>query len=164
MLVLGGIVACSDISDSLTIDQISQLKQIRLYSYSVGSVKVKNVKEGFILDDKLVGIYDGHVDLGVDFDDFKSTVSNNGKSVAISTKIIVLNSKNGFINKAPQYMEEGTFSNAERAQLDSLANVKILELCKSEGGFTEAQNNAREKFIEALRKMGFEEIVINFEK
>ena len=158
------VASCSSPDVTLTVDQIEQLKKVQFYNYQVSGLKVKIEKEGTILDDKLVGFYEGNVKLGVDFEHLKNSISPDRKSVEIKTKIVILNSENGFVSTTPKYMEEGTFSNKERAQLDSMANAQILERCKSENGFAEAEKNAREHMTKILNGMGFEKVIINFEK
>ncbi|MCQ2974107.1 MAG: DUF4230 domain-containing protein [Bacteroidales bacterium] len=158
-------VSCNSTECTLSIEQIAQLKQIRFYKYENGNIKVKHEKEGTFFNDKLVGFYEGHVDLGIDFDKntFNSIVSDNGKTVVINTKIIILNSKNGFITNQ-RYQEVGSFTNEERAQLDKEANEKILEECKNNNGFEEAKINSEQEMIKILKSMGFENITINFQQ
>lgn len=152
---------CNNTTIMLRPPEISALKQIQFYRYNVDGLKVESLKENTLLDDKLVGYYDGHVDFGIDFDNgFVSRVEPDS-TVQIWCNLQIINPNKQFIVNQ-QYMQMGSFELSEAKELDERANRLIYEKSIADGANIEAQKNLEQKITYVLtQQFKFKNVVIH---
>ncbi|MBO7462152.1 MAG: DUF4230 domain-containing protein [Bacteroidales bacterium] len=146
--ILFVVASCGNDMELKTI-HIAALKQIRFYRWNSTPMKVESVKDNMVFDDNLIGVYSGHIDIGIDFDHgFKSRIDGDS-IVHITAKLEILNTDKWFVDDF-KYMETGSFDNSERKVLDAKANRLIYEKCISEGTVQKAKENMEAQIRDLL--------------
>ena len=161
-LVAAGLLFSCKQKNDVTVSQIQALSQVRCYQYTVQSLRVEEVDEGLLFDDKVCGYYNGHVDVGIQSpEDITMTVSDDGKSVHVDVMLSILNKDGWYIDGAPKYIDGDGFCNEQMKDLDREANEQIYQRYVSAGGPADAQKNLRDKMTALLKSFGYETIDIN---
>ena len=158
----------SDKKIDITPEQIRSIKAIGQWEFLsiTNEEMVDTVRRGFFSDDRLVRIYYGTMRLGIDLHQAKpGWIVAQGDSVVVTLPPVGL-LDHDFIDEArtKSFFESGRWSAADREALYRRAYRQMLEGGLTEANIRSAENNADTQFRNMLRAMGFENIVIRFEK
>ncbi len=158
----------SDKKIDITPEQIRSIKAIGQWEFLsiTNEEMVDTVRRGFFSDDRLVRIYYGTMRLGIDLHQAKpGWIVAQGDSVVVTLPPVGL-LDHDFIDEArtKSFFESGRWSAADREAMYRRAYRQMLEGGLTEANIRSAENNADTQFRNMLRAMGFENIVIRFEK
>lgn len=158
----------SDKKIDITPEQIRSIKAIGQWEFLsiTNEEMVDTVRRGFFSDDRLVRIYYGTMRLGIDLHQAKpGWIVAQGDSVVLTLPPVGL-LDHDFIDEArtKSFFESGRWSAADREAMYRRAYRQMLEGGLTEANIRSAENNADTQFRNMLRAMGFENIVIRFEK
>lgn len=158
----------SDKKIDITPEQIRSIKAIGQWEFlSVTNEElVDTVRRGLFSDDRLVRIYYGTMRLGVDLHQAKpGWIVAKGDSVVVTLPPVGL-LDHDFIDEArtKSFFESGRWSAADREALYRRAYRQMLQAGLTDANIRSAEGNADAQFRNMLRAMGFENIVIRFEK
>ena len=158
----------SDKKIDITPEQIRSIKAIGQWEFLsiTNEEMVDTVRRGFFSDDRLVRIYYGTMRLGIDLHQAKpGWIVAQGDSVVVTLPPVGL-LDHDFIDEArtKSFFESGRWSAADREAMYRRAYRQMLEGGLTEANIRSAENTADTQFRNMLRAMGFENIVIRFEK
>ena len=158
----------SDKKIDITPEQIRSIRAIGQWEVlSVTNEElVDTVRRGLFTDDRLVRIYYGTMRLGVDLHQAKpGWIVAKGDSVVVTLPPVGL-LDHDFIDEArtKSFFESGRWSAADREALYRRAYRQMLQAGLTDANIRSAESNADAQFRNMLRAMGFENIVIRFEK
>lgn len=140
--------------------QVEKIKSIGQWEFlSVSDEEiVDTVRHGFFGDDELSRIYYGTLRLGIDLNDAeKDWITMDKDTVAIKLPPVKL-LDNNFIDEARTraFIEDGKWSEADRAALTQKAIRQMRRRCLTKSNFKSAEDNARIQMRKLIQAMGFE--------
>lgn len=140
--------------------QVEKIKSIGQWEFlSVSDEEiVDTVRHGFFGDDELSRIYYGTLRLGIDLNDAeKDWITMDKDTVAIKLPPVKLLDDN-FIDEARTraFIEDGKWSEADRAALTQKAIRQMRRRCLTKSNFKSAEDNARTQMRKLIQAMGFE--------
>ena len=152
----------------LTPVQIQSIKDIGQWEFlSVTDEElVDTVRKGLFKDDHLVRIYYGTMRIGIDLSKVKEGwISTTGDSVLLTLPPVSL-LDDRFIDEARtlSFHETGRWSAQDREALYQKARRQMLAHGLTPQNLRSAEDNADAQFRRLLRSMGFEQVVIRFER
>lgn len=140
--------------------QVEKIKSIGQWEFlSVSDEEiVDTVRHGFFGDDELSRIYYGTLRLGIDLNDAeKDWITMDKDTVAVKLPPVKL-LDNNFIDEARThaFIEDGKWSEADRAALTQKAIRQMRRRCLTKSNFKSAEDNARTQMRKLIQAMGFE--------
>lgn len=150
----------------ITPEQIRSIEKIGQWEFLAVSDEelVELTKTSFFGDSKLVNIYVGTVRIGVDMTKVADGwLHAHGDTVtAVLPKVGLLDRR--FIDEARTraFYESGTWTAADREVLYQRAYRLMEARCLTRDNLLKAEENARDKFTELFRSMGFHTVEITF--
>ena len=158
----------SDKKIEITPEQITAIKAIGQWEFlSVSDEElVDTVRRGFFRDDHLVRIYYGTMRFGIDLGKAKpGWIAAVGDTVVVTLPPISL-LDHDFIDEArtKSFFESGRWTAADREAMYRRAYNQMFSHGFTRANIRSAENNADAQFRGMLRAMGFENIIIRFEK
>ena len=158
----------SDKKIEITPEQITAIKAIGQWEFlSVSDEElVDTVRRGFFRDDHLVRIYYGTMRFGIDLSKAKpGWLAAMGDTVVVTLPPISL-LDHDFIDEArtKSFFESGRWTAADREAMYRRAYNQMLSHGFTRANIRSAENNADAQFRGMLRAMGFENIIVRFEK
>lgn len=127
---------------------------------------VDTVRKGLFKDDHLVRIYYGTMRIGIDLSKVKEGwIATTGDSVLLTLPPVSL-LDDRFIDEArtQSFHETGRWSAKDREALYQKARRQMLAHGLTPQNLRSAEDNADAQFRRLLRSMGFEQVVIRFER
>lgn len=158
----------SDKKIDITPEQIQSIKAIGEWEFlSVTDEEmVDTLRRGLFGDDRLVRIYYGTLRLGVNLHLARpGWIKANGDSVTVTLPPVGL-LDHDFIDEARtrSFFESGRWSAADREAMYRKAYLQMLQHGLTPANIRSAENNADVQFRNLLRSMGFDNVIIRFEK
>lgn len=152
----------------ITPTQIQSIKNIGQWAFLTinDEEMIDTVRTGFFSDDQLVRIYYGTLQLGIDMNDTSDEwITRSNDSIVILLPEVRLLDKN-FIDEARtrSFMESGKWTSADRHALYRRAQAAMIRRCVTPANLRSAQQQAATQFDELMRSMGFNNVIIRFEK
>ena len=152
----------------ITPTQIQSIKNIGQWSFLTinDEEMIDTVRTGFFSDDQLVRIYYGNLQLGIDMNDTSDEwITRSNDSIVILLPEVRLLDKN-FIDEARtrSFMESGKWPSADRHALYRRAQAAMIRRCVTPANLRSAEQQAATQFDELMRSMGFNNVIIRFEK
>lgn len=152
----------------ITPTQIQSIKNIGQWSFLTinDEEMIDTVRTGFFSDDQLVRIYYGTLQLGIDMNDTSDEwITRSNDSIVILLPEVRLLDKN-FIDEARtrSFMESGKWTSADRHALYRRAQAAMIRRCVTTANLRSAEQQAATQFDELMRAMGFNNVIIRFEK
>lgn len=152
----------------ITPTQIQSIKNIGQWSFLTinDEEMIDTVRTGFFSDDQLVRIYYGTLQLGIDMNDTSDEwITRSNDSIVILLPEVRLLDKN-FIDEARtrSFMESGKWTSADRHALYRRAQAAMIRRCVTPTNLRSAEQQAATQFDELMRAMGFNNVIIRFEK
>lgn len=152
----------------ITPTQIQSIKNIGQWSFLTinDEEMIYTVRTGFFSDDQLVRIYYGTLQLGIDMNDTSDEwITRSNDSIVILLPEVRLLDKN-FIDEARtrSFMESGKWTSADRHALYRRAQAAMIRRCVTPANLRSAEQQAATQFDELMRAMGFNNVIIRFEK
>lgn len=152
----------------ITPTQIQSIKNIGQWSFLTinDEEMIDTVRTGFFSDDQLVRIYYGTLQLGIDMNDTSDEwITRSNDSIVILLPEVRLLDKN-FIDEARtrSFMESGKWTSADRHALYRRAQAVMIRRCVTPANLRSAEQQAATQFDELMRAMGFNNVIIRFEK
>lgn len=152
----------------ITPTQIQSIKNIGQWSFLTinDEEMIDTVRTGFFSDDQLVRIYYGTLQLGIDMNDTSDEwITRSNDSIIILLPEVRLLDKN-FIDEARtrSFMESGKWTSADRHALYRRAQAAMIRRCVTPANLRSAEQQAATQFDELMRAMGFNNVIIRFEK
>lgn len=152
----------------ITPTQIQSIKNIGQWSFLTinDEEMIDTVRTGFFSDDQLVRIYYGTLQLGIDMNDTSDEwITRSNDSIIILLPEVRLLDKN-FIDEARtrSFMESGKWTSADRYALYRRAQAAMIRRCVTTANLRSAEQQAATQFDELMRAMGFNNVIIRFEK
>lgn len=152
----------------ITPTQIQSIKNIGQWSFLTinDEEMIDTVRTGFFSDDQLVRIYYGTLQLGIDMNDTSDEwITRSNDSIVILLPEVRLLDKN-FIDEARtrSFMESGKWTSADRHALYRRAQAAMIRRCVTPANLRSAEQQAATQFDELMRAMGFNNVIIRFEK
>lgn len=152
----------------ITPTQIQSIKNIGQWSFLTinDEEMIDTVRTGFFSDDQLVRIYYGTLQLGIDMNDTSDEwITRSNDSIVILLPEVRLLDKN-FIDEARtrSFMESGKWTSADRHTLYRRAQAAMIRRCVTPANLRSAEQQAATQFDELMRAMGFNNVIIRFEK
>lgn len=152
----------------ITPTQIQSIKNIGQWSFLTINDEelIDTVRTGFFSDDQLVRIYYGTLQLGIDMNDTSDEwITRSNDSIIILLPEVRLLDKN-FIDEARtrSFMESGKWTSADRHALYRRAQAAMIRRCVTPANLRSAEQQAATQFDELMRAMGFNNVIIRFEK
>ena len=152
----------------ITPTQIQSIKNIGQWSFLTinDEEMIDTVRTGFFSDDQLVRIYYGTLQLGIDMNDTSDEwITRSNDSIVILLPEVRLLDKN-FIDEARtrSFMESGKWTSADRHALYHRAQAAMIRRCVTPANLRSAEQQAATQFDELMRSMGFNNVIIRFEK
>lgn len=152
----------------ITPTQIQSIKNIGQWSFLTinDEEMIDTVRTGFFSDDQLVRIYYGTLQLGIDMNDTSDEwITRSNDSIVILLPEVRLLDKN-FIDEARtrSFMESGKWTSADRHALHRRAQAAMIRRCVTPANLRSAEQQAATQFDELMRSMGFNNVIIRFEK
>lgn len=123
---------------------------------------VDTIRHGFFGDDELSRIYYGTLRLGIDLGETKlDWITMDNDTVIVKLPQIKLLDKN-FIDEAKtkSFIEDGEWSEADRAALTRKAILIMRERCLTKQNYTKAYCNAQKQMTTLLHSMGYENVKV----
>lgn len=158
----------SDKTIDITPEQIQSIRQLGEWEFlSVSDEEmVDTVRKGFFRDDHLVRIYYGTLRLGVNLHETKpGWIQARGDSIiAILPPVKLLDED--FIDEArtQSFYESGRWTAEDREAMYKAAYRKMLNHCLTPSNIASAEANADSQFRQMLRSMGYNNVIVRFEK
>lgn len=158
----------SDKTIDITPEQIQSIRQLGEWEFlSVSDEEmVDTVRKGFFRDDHLVRIYYGTLRLGVNLHETKpGWIQVRGDSIiAILPPVKLLDED--FIDEArtQSFYESGRWTAEDREAMYKAAYRKMLNHCLTPSNIASAEANADSQFRQMLRSMGYNNVIVRFEK
>ena len=152
----------------ITPTQIQSIKNIGQWSFLTinDEEMIDTVRTGFFSDDQLVRIYYGTLQLGIDMNDTSDEwiTRSNDSIVILLPEVRLLD--NNFIDEARtrSFMESGEWTSADRHALYRRAQTAMIHRCVTPANLRSAEQQAATQFDELMRSMGFNNVIIRFEK
>lgn len=158
----------SDNAIDVTPEQIQAIKAIGEWEFLSVSTEemVDTVRCGFFTDYHLVRIYYGTLRLGVNLHDAKpGWIKVQGDTVKVVLPKVGLLDRD-FIDEARtrSFYESGRWSADAREALYHKAYTKMLAHGLTDSNLRSARDNADAQFRNLMRSMGFDKVVVRFEK
>lgn len=152
----------------ITPTQIQSIKNIGQWSFLTinDEEMIDTVRTGFFSDDQLVRIYYGTLQLGIDMNDTSDEwITRSNDSIVILLPEVRLLDKN-FIDEARtrSFMESGKWTSADHHALYRRAQAAMIRRCVTPANLRSAEQQAATQFDELMRSMGFNNVIIRFEK
>lgn len=152
----------------ITPTQIQSIKNIGQWAFLTinDEEMIDTVRTGFFSDDQLVRIYYGTLQLGIDMNDTSDEwITRSNDSIVILLPEVRLLDKN-FIDEARtrSFMESGKWTSADRHALYRRAQAAMIRRCVTPANLRSAEQQAATQFDELMRAMGFNNVIIRFEK
>lgn len=152
----------------ITPTQIQSIKNIGQWSFLTinDEEMIDTMRTGFFSDDQLVRIYYGTLQLGIDMNDTSDEwITRSNDSIIILLPEVRLLDKN-FIDEARtrSFMESGKWTSADRHALYRRAQAAMIRRCVTPANLRSAEQQAATQFDELMRAMGFNNVIIRFEK
>lgn len=152
----------------ITPEQIRSIKAIGQWEFlSVTDEElVDTVRRGIFSDDHLVRIYYGTLRFGIDLGQAKpGWIVARGDSVIVTLPPISL-LDHDFIDEArtKSFFESGRWTAADREAMYRRAYRQMMSHSFTRANIRSAENNADAQFRNMLRAMGFDNIVIRFDR
>lgn len=152
----------------ITPTQIQSIKNIGQWAFLTinDEEMIDTVRTGFFSDDQLVRIYYGTLQLGIDMNDTSDEwITRSNDSIVILLPEVRLLDKN-FIDEARtrSFMESGKWTSADRHALYRRAQAAMIRRCVTPTNLRSAEQQAATQFDELMRAMGFNNVIIRFEK
>ena len=152
----------------ITPTQIQSIKNIGQWAFLTinDEEMIDTVRTGFFSDDQLVRIYYGTLQLGIDMNDTSDEwITRSNDSIVILLPEVRLLDKN-FIDEARtrSFMESGKWTSADRHALYRRAQAAMIRRCVTPANLRSAEQQAATQFDELMRSMGFNNVIIRFEK
>ena len=152
----------------ITPTQIQSIKNIGQWSFLTinDEEMIDTVRTGFFSDDQLVRIYYGTLQLGIDMNDTSDEwITRSNDSIIILLPEVRLLDKN-FIDEARtrSFMESDKWTSADRHALYRRAQAAMIRRCVTTANLRSAEQQAATQFDELMRAMGFNNVIIRFEK
>ncbi len=152
----------------ITPTQIQSIKNIGQWAFLTinDEEMIDTVRTGFFSDDQLVRIYYGTLQLGIDMNDTSDEwITRSNDSIVILLPEVRLLDKN-FIDEARtrSFMESGKWTSADRHALYHRAQAAMIRRCVTPANLRSAEQQAATQFDELMRSMGFNNVIIRFEK
>lgn len=152
----------------ITPTQIQSIKNIGQWAFLTinDEEMIDTVRTGFFSDDQLVRIYYGTIQLGIDMNDTSDEwITRSNDSIVILLPEVRLLDKN-FIDEARtrSFMESGKWTSADRHALYRRAQAAMIRRCVTPANLRSAEQQAATQFDELMRAMGFNNVIIRFEK
>lgn len=152
----------------ITPTQIQSIKNIGQWSFLTinDEEMIDTVRTGFFSDDQLVRIYYGTLQLGIDMNDTSDEwITRSNDSIVILLPEVRLLDKD-FIDEARtrSFMESGKWTSADRHALYRRAQAAMIRRCVTPANLRSAEQQAATQFDELMRAMGFNNVIIRFEK
>lgn len=152
----------------ITPTQIQSIKNIGQWAFLTinDEEMIDTVRTGFFSDDQLVRIYYGTLQLGIDMNDTSDEwITRSNDSIVILLPEVRLLDKN-FIDEARtrSFMESGKWTSADRHALYRRAQAAMIRRCVTPANLRSAEQQAAKQFDELMRAMGFNNVIIRFEK
>ncbi len=152
----------------ITPTQIQSIKNIGQWAFLTinDEEMIDTVRTGFFSDDRLVRIYYGTLQLGIDMNDTSDEwITRSNDSIVILLPEVRLLDKN-FIDEARtrSFMESGKWTSADRHALYRRAQAAMIRRCVTPANLRSAEQQAATQFDELMRSMGFNNVIIRFEK
>lgn len=152
----------------ITPTQIQSIKNIGQWAFLTinDEEMIDTVRTGFFSDDQLVRIYYGTLQLGIDMNDTSDEwITRSNDSIVILLPEVRLLDKN-FIDEARtrSFMESGKWTSADRHALYRRAQATMIRRCVTPANLRSAEQQAATQFDELMRAMGFNNVIIRFEK
>ena len=159
---------CTNQQIDITPTQIQSIKNIGQWSFLTinDEEMIDTVRTGFFSDDQLVRIYYGTLQLGIDMNDTSDEwITRSNDSIIILLPEVRLLDKN-FIDEARtrSFMESGKWTSADRHALYRRAQAAMIRRCVTPANLRSAEQQAATQFDELMRSMGFNNVIIRFEK
>lgn len=152
----------------ITPTQIQSIKNIGQWSFLTinDEEMIDTMRTGFFSDDQLVRIYYGTLQLGIDMNDTSDEwITRSNDSIIILLPEVRLLDKN-FIDEARtrSFMESGKWTLSDRHALYRRAQAAMIRRCVTPANLRSAEQQAATQFDELMRAMGFNNVIIRFEK
>lgn len=152
----------------ITPTQIQSIKNIGQWSFLTinDEEMIDTVRTGFFSDDQLVRIYYGTLELGIDMNDTSDEwITRSNDSIIMLLPEVRLLDKN-FIDEARtrSFMESGKWTSSDRHALYRRAQAAMIRRCVTPANLRSAEQQAATQFDELMRAMGFNNVIIRFEK
>lgn len=152
----------------ITPTQIQSIKNIGQWAFLTinDEEMIDTVRTGFFSDDQLVRIYYGTLQLGIDMNDTSDEwITRSNDSIVILLPEVRLLDKN-FIDEARtrSFMESGKWTSADRHAIYHRAQAAMIRRCVTPANLRSAEQQAATQFDELMRSMGFNNVIIRFEK
>lgn len=152
----------------ITPTQIQSIKNIGQWAFLTinDEEMIDTMRTGFFSDDQLVRIYYGTLQLGIDMNDTSDEwITHSNDSIVILLPEVRLLDKN-FIDEARtrSFMESGKWTSADRHALYRRAQAAMIRRCVTPANLRSAEQQAATQFDELMRAMGFNNVIIRFEK
>lgn len=152
----------------ITPTQIQSIKNIGQWAFLTINDEelIDTIRTGFFSDDQLVRIYYGTLQLGIDMNDTSDEwITRSNDSIVILLPEVRLLDKN-FIDEARtrSFMESGKWTSADRHALYRRAQEAMIRRCVTPANLRSAEQQAATQFDELMRAMGFNNVIIRFEK
>ena len=158
----------SDSKIDITPEQIQSIKAIGEWEFLSISTEemVDTVRKGLFSDDHLARIYNGTMRLGVNLHQVKpGWIKTSGDSIVVMLpKVGLLD--NDFIDEAntKSFFESGRWSATDREAMYNRAYNRMKDNGLTPANIRIAENNADGQFRSMLKSMGYNNIIIRFEK
>ena len=123
-------------------------------------------RRGFFSNDELVRIYSGTLRLGIDMADIgDGWIEADKDTIRVVLPPVKLLDEN-FIDEAAtrSFYETGTWNQEARQALADKARQKMKARCLTPQNIASAEQNAAAQFHQLLRSMGFQNVIIRFQK
>lgn len=152
----------------LTPTQIQSIKAIGEWEFLSISAEemVDTVRKGFFSNDELVRIFYGTLRLGVNMHHVEpGWLEADGDSVSVTLPPIGLLDKD-FIDEArtKAFYESGSWKPADREALYKRAYQRMLRHCLTPENLQTAETNARLQMENMMRAMGYQKVVIRWNR
>ncbi len=153
---------------NITPEQIESIKAIGEWEFMAISDEelVDTIRKGFFSDDHLVRIYYGTVRLGVNMHQVKpGWIKSTSDSIEVTLPKIELLDRD-FIDEArtKSFHESGRWKPEDREALYRKAYKKMLKHCMTSENIKSAQQNGEAQFHNMMKAMGYEHVLIRWEK
>lgn len=152
----------------LELNSIRRIGQWEFLSISMEEM-IDSTKRGLLFDDRMVCIYRGTLSLGLNMEQCDSSwiVSCNKekKSIVLSLPPITQLDRR-FINEAQTrvFLESGSWSEREKAQLYQKAQQKMQRFALSPENRKTAEKHARYQITKLMHSMGFDDVTVSFQQ
>lgn len=138
------------------IEKIRSIGQWEFLSVSDEEI-VDTIRHGFFGDDELSRIYYGTLRLGIDLGEIKDDWITKDKDTVIVKLPPVKLLDDNFIDEArtKSFIEDGKWTEADRAALTRKANVMMRRRCLTQANYRNAKTRAEDQVGRLIKSMGF---------